>query len=162
MAVYRIFIGENEYQIEITETGVRINGEQIEADLLQLNEAGLYLLNHGEDKLELHLAFEGRNTFVVRADGQQIEAQIEPDIGQTRRTTGVLKDSKEISAPMPGVVVDVPVQIGDEVKEGAVVCILESMKMQMVIQAPSAGQVAEVRVRPDQNVDKGELLVRID
>ncbi|MBN2499297.1 MAG: biotin/lipoyl-binding protein [Anaerolineales bacterium] len=162
MTVYRIFIGENEYQIEITETGVRINGEQIEADLLQLNEAGLYLLNHGEDKLELHLAFEGKNTFLVMADGQQIAAQVEPDVGQTRRTTGSLKDSKQITAPMPGVVVDVPIQVGDDVGEGGVLCILESMKMQMVIQSPAAGRVAEVLVKPNQNVDKGELLIRLE
>ncbi len=162
MAIYRIFIGENEYQIEITETGVRINGEQIEADLLQLNEAGLYLLNHGEDKLELHLAFEGKSTFVVMSDGQQIEAQVEPDIGQTRRTTGQLKDVKEIIAPMPGLVIDVPLKVGDEVREGEVVCILESMKMQMVIQAPTAGTVAEIQIEPDQTVDKGALLIRLD
>lgn len=162
MAVYRIFIGENEYQIEITEAGIRINGEQVEADLLQLNEAGLYLLNHGDDKLELHLAFLGKNTYVVMADGQQIEAQVETNLSQSRRTTGALKDAKSITAPMPGIVIDVPVKVGDAVREGDVVCILESMKMQMVIQAPSAGTVVEVAAKPDTSVNKDELLVRLE
>lgn len=163
MAVYRIFIGENEYEIEITEAGVWIDGELIEADLLQLNDAGLYLLNHGEEKLELHLAFEGSSAFVMTADGQQIEAQIMPDHGQTRRPagTGGLKDPKAITAPMPGSVFEVMVKPGDQVSEGQVVCILESMKMQMVIQSPGAGEVAEVGVSPGENVDKDALLVRL-
>ena len=46
MAIYRISIGDNEYRIEITEQGISINGEPIEADLVQLNETGLYLMNH--------------------------------------------------------------------------------------------------------------------
>jgi uncharacterized protein YjfI (DUF2170 family) len=72
MAVYRIKIGDNEYRIEITDSGIKINGEEIQADLFQLNEAGLYLMNHGEDKLEIHMRVEGDNSYLVMADGKQI------------------------------------------------------------------------------------------
>ena len=158
MAIYRISIGENEYRIEITEQGIAINGEPIEADLVQLNETGLYLMNHEEDKVELHLRFEGDNSYLVMADGQQIKAQIEPDLDQVRSSKTRFADN-ELRAPMPGLVISVNVQVGEKVEEGQVVCVLESMKMQMAIHAPKAGTVEEVMVQPDERVEKDGLLV---
>jgi len=159
MAVYRITIGENEYNIEVTEGGVLINGEEIEADLFQLNDAGLFLLNHGDEKLELHLTSEGTNTFLVTADGQQIEAQVETDQSQKRRKKAPV-DNKVLSAPIPGIVLEIRVAEGDFVEEGQVACILESMKMQMMIKTHVNGQVAEINVKPGQNVAKGDVLLR--
>jgi biotin carboxyl carrier protein len=147
--------------IAITEAGIKINGEEIEANLLQLNEAGLYLLNHGEDKLELHMRVEGDNAYLVMADGKQILAQVESD--RNRSKSGVVKASnKDLRAPMPGLVISVHVAEGDEVGEGQVLCILESMKMQMAIHAPTAGKVVEVGIAPDQRVDKNARLILID
>jgi biotin carboxyl carrier protein len=161
MAVYRITIAENEYTIEVTEDGVRINGEEIEADLLKLNDAGLFLLNHGGEKLELHLTSEGANTYMVTADGQQIEAQVETDRSQKRQKKS-FSDSKELRAPIPGVVLEIQVAVGDSIDEGQVACILESMKMQMVIKTSTAGRVTEMFVKPGQNVAKGDVLLRFE
>jgi biotin carboxyl carrier protein len=161
MAIYRISIGENEYRIEITEKGITINGEPIEADLVQLNATGLYLMSHEEDKIELHLRFEGDNSYLVMADGQQIKAQIEPDLDQARASKP-RQTENELRAPMPGLVIKVNVQEGDRVEEGQVVCVLESMKMQMAIHAPKAGQVVKVTVQPDERVEKDALLVLVD
>lgn len=161
MAKYQITIGENEYTIEITEEGVRINGEQVDVDLLKLNDAGLFLLNHGDEKLEFHLASEGNNTYVVTTDGQQIEAQVETEQSQQRRAKSAT-DSKELAAPIPGVVLEIHIAVGDTVEEGQVACILESMKMQMVIKLPSGGTVAEISVEPNQNVAKGDVLIRLE
>ncbi len=157
MAVYRITIGENEYKIEVTEEGIRINGEEVEADLFKLNDAGLFLLNHGEEKLELHLTSEGANTYMVTADGQQIEAQVETDQSQKRRKK-TQTDNKLLSAPIPGIVLEIRVAVGDFVEESQVACVLESMKMQMVIKTHMNGQVAEINVEPGQNVAKGRCL----
>lgn len=161
MAVYRISIGENEYRIEITERGITINGEEIEADLVQLNETGLYLLNHEEDKVELHLRFEGDNSYLVLADGQQIKAQVGSDLDPVSTSKFIFAEN-EIRAPMPGLVVSVNVMVGDLVEEGQVVCVLESMKMQMAIHAPKAGTVANVAAAANENVDKDGLLVALE
>ncbi|HKJ28442.1 MAG TPA: biotin/lipoyl-containing protein [Anaerolineales bacterium] len=161
MAIYRISIGENEYRIEITEKGVTINGEPIEADLVQLNETGLYLMNHEEDKVELHLRFEGDNSYLVMADGQQIKAQIESDMDQVRGSK-TRQAENELRAPMPGLVISVNVQVGDQVEEGQVVCVLESMKMQMAIHAPKTGTVQDVAIKPDERVEKDALLAIVE
>ena len=62
-------------------------------------------------------------------------------------------------APMPGVVVEVAVAVGEEVAEGAVLVIVEAMKMEHRVTAPRAGTVTEVRVIAGQQVDANEVLV---
>ena len=161
MAIYRIRIGDNEYRIEITESGIKINGEEIQADLLQLNEAGLYLMNHGDDKLELHMKVEGDNSYLVMADGKQILAQVEAGRDQVKSQISPLADH-EIRAPMPGLVISVSVEVGQQVDEGQAVCVLESMKMQMAIHAPRSGTVQQILVESDQKVEKDAVLVVID
>ena len=161
MSVYRIRIGENEYRIEITDAGIKINDEDIQADLLQLNEAGLYLMNHGDDKLEIHMRVEGDNSYLVMADGKQILAQVEAGRDQVKSQISPLADN-ELRAPMPGLVISVNVEVGQKVEEGQAVCVLESMKMQMAIHAPKAGTIQEILVESDQKVEKDALLVVID
>ncbi len=61
-------------------------------------------------------------------------------------------------APMPGTVVRVAVAPGDEVEAGAVVLVLEAMKMQHTITAPSAGRVTTLDAQPGQQVVAGDVL----
>jgi acetyl/propionyl-CoA carboxylase alpha subunit len=61
-------------------------------------------------------------------------------------------------APMPGTVVRVAVQVGDEVKAGDALVVLEAMKMEHGIKAAADGTVASVSVEPGQQVDAGTLL----
>ena len=161
MAKYQVSIGENEYIIEITEEEVRINGEKVEADLQKLNNAGLFLLNHGDEKLELHLASEGNNTYLITTDGQQIETQVESEITQQHRTN-ISTDSKELIAPIPGVVIEIQVADGDTVVEGQPALILESMKMQIVVKLPAGGVISEINVQPNQSVTKGDVLITLE
>lgn len=69
--------------------------------------------------------------------------------------------STAVSAPMPGRIVSVKVNVGDSVNEGDVLCILEAMKMENEIMAPSAGKVVAVNVSGGDNVNTGDTLVSI-
>lgn len=66
-----------------------------------------------------------------------------------------------VAAPLPGTVVSVLVSPGQEVKAGAVLLVLEAMKMQNEIVAPSAGKVAEVAVTKGDVVGVGDRLAVI-
>ena len=67
-----------------------------------------------------------------------------------------------VVSPLGGNLVGLNVKVGDEVKEGDQVAVLEAMKMNTYINAPSAGKVAEVLVAVGTAVQEGQALVRIE
>ena len=68
---------------------------------------------------------------------------------------------KPVNAPMPGNILAVNVKVGDKVEKGAVLCILEAMKMENEIMAPEAGTVAAVNVAKGATVQSGDVLVTL-
>lgn len=67
-----------------------------------------------------------------------------------------------VRAAAPAVVVAVPVAVGDDVEAGATLVVLESMKMETALRAPSAGRVREVFAVVNSQVDAGAALLRVD
>ena len=70
--------------------------------------------------------------------------------------------TERVELPISGKVTQVTCKIGDKVKEGDVICILESMKMENPILAPVAGTVKEVKITPGQQGDPGDLVAVIE
>ena len=66
-----------------------------------------------------------------------------------------------VSAPMPGNSLAVNVKVGDKVEKGAVLCILEAMKMENEVMAPEAGTVTSVTVSKGSTVQAGDVLVTL-
>ena len=66
-----------------------------------------------------------------------------------------------VNSPMPGTILDVKVAVGQAVKEGDLVVILEAMKMENEIYAPCAGTIAQVLTNKGASVDTGAPLVTI-
>ena len=64
-----------------------------------------------------------------------------------------------VSAPMPGTILKVNVSVGQTVKEGDVLVVLEAMKMENEIMAPKSGTVAQVLVSKGSTVDTGAALI---
>ncbi|MEU4541828.1 acetyl-CoA carboxylase biotin carboxyl carrier protein subunit [Nonomuraea dietziae] len=67
-----------------------------------------------------------------------------------------------VLSPLRGTVVSVEVTQGDLVRQGAPIAIVESMKMEHVVEAPQAGIVGRVAVGPGDTVAEGALLVHLD
>ncbi len=73
-------------------------------------------------------------------------------------SAAVAPTAKNITAPMPGNIMDIQVQVGDRVQAGQPLCCLEAMKMKNVVRATAAVTIASVEVREGQVVDYGALL----
>jgi pyruvate carboxylase len=71
-------------------------------------------------------------------------------------------DSKQVGAPMPGMVASISVSIGQKVREGEPLLTLEAMKMFSAVAASSAGTVAAIEVKVGENVESKDLLIRLE
>jgi len=67
-----------------------------------------------------------------------------------------------IEVPITGKLTSVEVKAGDEVKEGDVICFIESMKMENPILAPVAGKITEIKVSAGEVVETGNLIAIIE
>jgi acetyl-CoA/propionyl-CoA carboxylase biotin carboxyl carrier protein len=96
----------------------------------------------------------------VELDGVTYEGHAAPEIAiQTGRAAG---GTIRIESPIPGTVADVEAAEGDELREGDTLVVVEAMKMKNQIGAPRDGTVDEVLVDPDEDVDQGQPLARLD
>jgi biotin carboxyl carrier protein len=66
-----------------------------------------------------------------------------------------------VTAIMPGKIIRMLVETGQQVSEGDVICILEAMKMENELRAPKAGRVEAIYVEPGQDVEMGSVLAEI-
>ena len=70
--------------------------------------------------------------------------------------------SKLVISPMPGLVVSIDVEVGQEVEEGEAVCIVEAMKMQNIIRAEATGTVKTINVGAGDSVAADEVMVEFE
>ena len=77
-------------------------------------------------------------------------------------TVGSSKLVNTIKAPMPGLILDINVTIGDAIKENHPLLILEAMKMENSILSPRDGVIKSISVTKGEAVDKGQLLIEFE
>jgi biotin carboxyl carrier protein len=159
---YTVFIKERQFEVEIQKDGsVLVNGRRHEVDILEL---GSSLFSIIQDTRSMELAIShNQNNYEILLEGRLYEAQVldQRAMLMLNRKGGPRFGSGEVNAPMPGLIVDVLVKVGDVVQEGDTLVILESMKMQNELKAPRPGKVQTVQCKPGSTVDKGSLLLII-
>lgn len=69
---------------------------------------------------------------------------------------------EKVEIPIAGKIVAINTKVGADIKEGATICILESMKMENPILAPVKGKVMEIRMSVGQAVKSGDILAIIE
>lgn len=104
---------------------------------------------------KVSLEVEGE-TFVI-----EIKDTLDQMLDSMGFSTVSTKHIKEIKAPMPGMVIDVSVKEGQEVKEGDRILILEAMKMENSIIIHNNAVIKRIAVNAGQAVDKGQVLVEL-
>ena len=81
-----------------------------------------------------------------------------PKAAATAGAEGAIK----VNAPMPGTILKIEVAVGQAVKKGDTLCVLEAMKMENAIPAPEDGTVASLNVQKGASVNAGDLLVSLN
>jgi acetyl/propionyl-CoA carboxylase alpha subunit len=119
----------------------------------------------GPDSVVVRAGDRTIRALVVR-DGADVLVSIEgrafrlrPDDGASSEAGGAVRAEPYATSPMTGVVSKVAVGAGDDVETGAVLFVVDAMKMEYVVRAERAARVAEVRRAPGDRVTLGEVVV---
>ena len=163
---YVTTIGEKEFLVEILdERRVMVDGKVYDVDFNALTEQPVYSLLVDGRSYEAYVN-PVEEAWHVMMFGRFYPALVEDEREKRLRAATSSKVAKggdfHLKAPMPGLVVDIPVQEGQQVAEGDVLIVLESMKMQNELKSPRDGKVTSIRVKQGQSVEQHQIMLRVD
>jgi len=159
---YQVLVDDLTFEVELSEQGILLDGEQVEVRAHRLSEHTLHVLV-GNRSYVFTLEPTGDGTLRATYGGRTREVRLknERDLLLERMGIGLESDlgPAELRAPMPGLVLQVLVEPGQTVAPGDGLVVLEAMKMENELRADSAGTVSEVHIQPGAPVGKNDLLV---
>jgi|JFJP01.1.fsa_nt_gi biotin carboxyl carrier protein len=161
---YITTIGGKGFEIEIVDEEHILIGTQLyEVDFKSVSGQPVFsLILNGKS----HEAFvyQGEEDWEVLIRGRQYQVKVEDEREKRLKTAGggdITDGEFHLKAPMPGLVVVVMIEEGQEVKKGQVMLILESMKMQNELKSPRDGIMGRVRVKAGESVEQRQTLLSV-
>jgi biotin carboxyl carrier protein len=161
---------------------LEIAGKMRRVELAQAGERPAWMID--EQRLEADAAEVSPGIYSILINGESFEVRVERLGGELRAVTRgrefglVIQDERKwrrnrggsveaegrqpVLAPMPGKIVRVLVSVGDSVRAGQGLLVVEAMKMQNEIRAPKSGTIDRVRVVEGQTVNAGEVVVIVN
>ena len=148
---------------------VRQDGETIFVDDVQVNwelrplpDGRIQILNGHQVYTAEVIASENPKSMIIRINGYTIPVSLKSPLDLRLEQMGMNSGSsrvKHVVSPMPGLITDVKVAVGDQVTAGTPLLVLEAMKMENLLQATGEAVVKQVLVKKGDRVEKGQTLV---
>jgi len=162
---YITSIDDKEYVVELLDDKhVSIDGKVYEVDFESVSGQPVYSLIVNGRSHEAYVQ-EGDDDWQVLLRGRLYPVKVEDEREKRLRAAagGGVSETGEfhLKAPMPGLVVTIPVEEGQEVKKGDVLLILESMKMQNELKAPRDGVISRIKVKAGESVEQKQAMLSI-
>jgi biotin carboxyl carrier protein len=161
--------GKKEHQVELTASGLsgKINGDDFSIDALSADGRKIHIIrNHKSYNVEIVNASTLEKTFTIKVNGRKYHLEAKDKYDELLKSLGMEAAGSgkinEIKAPMPGLVIDIMVAPGQEVKKGDPVMVLEAMKMENILKSPSDGIVKKINVEKRQAVEKNQVLLNFE
>jgi len=131
------------------------------------------------NKYEVAIGDIAENQVTVTVNGEEYKVEMEPEPVEEKKVvvrkpataestsessegTAAVNTNNAVKAPLPGVITSIEVAVGDEVKAGDTLLVLEAMKMANNIEAEKDGKVTAICVKPGQSVMEDDALVVVE
>jgi len=158
---YQVTIGERVFAVERTPQGLTIDGTSIEAVWV-----GDHSVRIGDRILDLRGQSADGEVWRLTLDGLPAGAEVLDERGVLARAVaaagGGTRGPSALKAPMPGLVVRVEVEEGEEVAAGQGIAIVEAMKMENELKAERGGVVSTIHVSAGDTVLKDQVLIEFE
>ncbi len=157
------------YKLSVNNTA---NFELNESDLKNLDavptgKTKFHVLKDSKPyKVEIVSADFIAKKYIIKVNNNTYEVAISDTLDQLIKSMGIergrTKVVNAIKAPMPGLILEISVEVGQSVKENDSLLILEAMKMENSFLSPRDGVIKSIAVEKGNAVDKGQLLIEFE
>lgn len=159
----------NKYKVKINEKMTfQLNQEEVDnLDIIKETKDKYHILcNHKSYEAEIIDSQFDKKEYAVTINSNVYHIKISNPLDLLIEDMGFSMGSSKklnyVKAPMPGIIIDIPVKKGDAVKEGDVLLVLEAMKMENAIICQKNSLVKEVYAAAGDKVEKGKLIIELE
>ena len=162
--MYKAKVNNKSVEIEPTQDGFLVNGKSFEWDLVQIADGYFHVL-YGQKsfRAEIVKTDSATKTFLIKVNGRTYPVEVKDKFDLLLEKMGMNNQASSkvnnIKAPMPGLIIDLKIKVGDTVKAGDPLIILEAMKMENIIKSPGEGTVKSVKAKKGDSVEKNQVLI---
>jgi len=162
--MYKATVNKSSFEISSDESGLVVDGVPLHWDLIKVSEGHFHiLLNNKSFNAEIVKADVQTKSFSIKINGViyvvALKDKFDLLLEKMGMNNGMANKVNNVKAPMPGLIIDLKVQDGDQVRSGDPLLILEAMKMENIIKASGDGTVKSVRVKKGESVEKNQVLI---
>lgn len=162
--MYKVSVNEHpELEIINKEGQYYLNGKAVDFNIVPNSDGTFHVLYQGKSH-HIHVIEKRANSLVLDINKHKAKAKIKNDLEDLLSRMGMDKllgvSMNELKAPMPGMVLKIMVNEGDDVKKGDSLLVLEAMKMENNIKAPGDGKVSKIPIKAGDKVEKNQVLIK--
>jgi len=158
----------SEYIIHHNNLDIKLNERDLDALDMVLTAPDQYHVLHNQEGFDIKVVqsdFKNK-TCTLSVNGTRYTLNISDHYDQMVERMGLLVVEEErvdtITAPIPGLIIDINVAVGDTVAEGDPLLVLSAMKMENIITAPNDGTIASIDMDLNEAVEKGKVLITFE
>ena len=156
---------KHDYFIEKSGNDFVVNGEDKAFDFQQIDEKTFHIIHENKSFKASILSYDFQNkTLEIKVNGRTHLMEFQNDNDLLLEKMGIkktnMKLSNELKAPMPGLIVDIKVTEGQEVKSGDPLIILKAMKMENILKSPHDAIIKRILVDTNQKIEKDAIIIQ--
>lgn len=162
--MYKATVNSKQFEITTEADVFQVNGKSFPLNIVEVEAGYFHILHHHQSyRAEVVKADTATKTFTIKINGKTLVVELKDKFDLLLEKMGMkggsLAKVNVLKAPMPGLIIDMKVNVGDHVKAGDQLLVLEAMKMENVIKSPAEGTVKNVSVRKGDRVEKNQVLI---
>ncbi len=155
------------FDIQSDKNEISVNSQPFNWDMIEVKDGNFHVIykNRSFNAEVLEADYQAK-TFLIKINNTKYPVSVKDRfdilLDQLGMSNAISSKVNDLKAPMPGLIVDIKVNVGDTVNKGDTILILEAMKMENVLKATGEGIIKAIKIAPKQNVEKNQVMIEFE